>query len=73
MLLLGMLIQANLVILARNGQFFLIWLTEKAGQARMLSSTDSEEGLFDLEILYVIDFLEESNKEVLTELFYANT
>lgn len=31
--------------------FFLIRLTEKAGQARMLSSTDSEEGLFDLEIL----------------------
>jgi len=26
-------------------------LTEKAGQARMLSSTDSEEGLFDLEFI----------------------
>jgi hypothetical protein len=49
-----------------------IWLTGRAGQARMLSSTDSEEGRFDLEFIQVIDFLEESNKEVLTELFYAN-
>ncbi|AGG32616.1 hypothetical protein D521_0046 [beta proteobacterium CB] len=40
-----------MVFLARNGQFFPSRLTERAGQARMLSSTDSEEGRFDLGFL----------------------
>jgi hypothetical protein len=43
--------------------FFPIWLTEKAGQARILSSTDSEEGLFDLEISKSLIFLKKATKK----------